>query len=920
MVATTGFGGVVPRGRDVECAQLDELLEGALNGRSGVLVLTGDAGVGKTALLEYAIASGSALRVVRVAGREAELELAFAGLHQLCAPMLDGLERLPEPQRDALRTTFGLSAGAVPDRFLIGLAVLSLLSDVAGEQPLLCAIDDVQWLDRATAQTLAFVAGRMLAEPVALLLAGRVLSDVLVGLPELQLQGLADADARALLASAVPGPLDEQVAERIVAETRGNPLALLELPRGLSPAQLAGGFGLPGAISLSGRIEESFLKRQETLPEDTERLLLLAAAEPAGDPEVLKRAAERLGMDDCALEPAEAAGLIEVRDGVRFRHPLVRSAIYGAATPRQRRDVHHVLAEATDDHDPDRRAWHLAEAAFRLDERVAAELEHAAARAQARGGFAAAAAFLERAVALTPEPGRQAERALAAAQAHLQGGAAEAAVRLLARAEAGPLDDELGRAHVERLRGQIEFASSAGSEAPALLLKAAKRIESLDVMLARETYLDAWVAALFAGGCAPAGTLREVSRAARSAPQPTSAPRAADILLDAFAVLVTEGRSAAAPMLRRAVSAIAQGEITATEGLRWGWLAAHAAWTLWDDQSWRQAVGRQLQTVREAGLLDNLPVYLQTVGANAAWRGDFAIARSLIAEGDTIAEATGSGLLRYAAVVLGCFRGREAEARTLIEVEREKAAAAGQGYGIQLCQLLSAMLNIALGRYGEALAQAQQASEHAPELCTSGWALAELIEAAARTGNTRAAGEALERLAEATNVGENDWGFGVLARSRALLLAGEAAERSYREAIERLSRIQFRTELARAHLVYGEWLRRERRRRDARQQLGTALEMFTSMGTEAFAARTERELLATGESFRKRSVETWDNLTPQEVQIARLASEGLSNPEIGARLFISQTTVAYHLQHVFSKLNIASRHQLDQALPDSARV
>jgi DNA-binding CsgD family transcriptional regulator len=885
-----------------------------------VLVLTGDAGVGKTLLLDYTIASGSSLHVVRVAGIEAELELAFAGLHQLCAPMLDGLELLPGPQREALRTTFGLSAGAVPDRFLIGLAVLSLLSEVAEEQPLLCVVDDVQWLDRATAQTLAFVARRMLAEPIVLLLAGRGRSDVFAGLPELALHGLGDADARALLASVVPGRLDERVAERVVAETRGNPLALLELPRGLTAAQLAGGFGLPGAIPLSGRIEESFLKRQDTLPADTEQLLLLAAAEPTGDPDVLKRAAGRLGIEDTALEPAEAAGLIDVLAGVTFRHPLVRSAIYRAATPQQRRRVHEALAQATDAQaDPDRRAWHRAQAASLPDEDVAADLEHSAARAQARGGFAAAAAFLERAVALTPDPGRRAGRALAAAQAHLQAGAVDAALHLLASAEAGSLD-ELGRAQVERLRGQIEFASSAGSEAPALLLKAAKRIEPLDITLARETYLDAWVAAFFAGGFARVGTLQEISRAARSAPQPTSPPGPADLLLDALSVLVSDGRGAAAPRLRRALAVLAEGEIAVADGLRWGWLATHVGWALWDDQIWHQIVGRQLQTVREAGLLDNLPVYLQTVGANAAWRGDFTIAGSLIAEADTIAEATGNGLARYAAVVLECFRGREAAARTLLEVEMSKASAAGQGYGIQVCQWVSAVMHIALGRYEQALAEARHASEAAPELWTSRWALAEVIEAAARTGEPRVAGEALERLAEATNVGENDWGLGVLARSRALLGDGEAAESSYREAIERLSRVQLRPELARAHLVYGEWLRRARRRREAREQLGTALEMFTSIGMEAFAERAERELLASGESVRRRSVETRDDLTPQEAQITRLASEGLSNTEIGARLFISQTTVAYHLRNAFSKLNVSSRHQLAQALPDSPRV
>ncbi len=598
-----------------------------------------------------------------------------------------------------------------------------------------------------------------------------------------------------------------------------------------------------------------------------------------------------------------------------FRHPLVRSAVYGAAGLIERREVHRALADATDPQiDPDRRAWHRAQAASVPDEDVAAELEHSAVRAQARGGFAAAAAFLERAVALTPEAARRAERAVAAAQAHLQAGAFDSALQLLATAEAGLLD-ELGRAHVARLRGQIEFASSAGSEAPVLLLKAAKLIEPLDIALARETYLDAWVAAFFAGGFARVGTLQEISRAAHSARHPTSAPRPADLLLDALSVLVSDGRAAAAPMLSRALSVLADGEIGMEEGLRWGWLAPHVAWALWDDQSWHQAVGRQLQTVREAGLLDNLPVYLQTVGANAAWRGEFGMARALIAEADTIAEATGNGLARYAAVVVACFRGREAEARALIEVEMKKASAAGQGYGTQVCQWLSAVLNISLGRYEKALADAQQASEEAPELWTSGWALAEVVEAATRTGKARIADEALERLAEATSVGENDWGLGVLARSRALLCEGEAAEKSHREAIERLNRVQLRPELARAHLVYGEWLRRERRRTDARAELRVAHDQFISIGMEAFAERARVELEATGERARKRSVETIDQLTPQEAQIARLAAEGHSNREIAARLFISASTVEYHLRKAFRKLGVKSRTQLADRLP-----
>ena len=631
---------------------------------------------------------------------------------------------------------------------------------------------------------------------------------------------------------------------------------------------------------------------------------------------LLWRAAEQLGIEPGAVDRAESEGLLEVGERVVFRHPLVRSAVYGSAAIEDRRVVHSALADVTDrEVDPDRRAWHLAAATAGPDEQVAAELDRSSARAQARGGVAAAAAFLKRSVALTLDPGRRAVRALDAAQAYLQAGAFDAALKLLATAEVGPLD-ELGLAKVEVVRGQIAFASAWGGEAPALLLKAARRLEALDPALARETYLDAWGAALYAGSFARA-SVHEVARAALSAPQPSSAPRPNDLLLVGFAVLVTDGRVAAAFKLSRAASMFAQGEVDIAEGLRWGWLAAPAAVMLWAEERWWAITDRQLQSGREAGLLVHLPAYLHSLAVIAAWRGDFAMSASLIAEQDAVAEATGTHFARYAAVVLACWRGNDAEAAALIEVEARTASAAGQGVAIQLCQWASAILFNGLGRYEQALAEALRASESAPELFMSGWALPELIEAAARTGDTGLAGEALERLVEATSVGESDWGLGVLARSRALLSQGRDAANSYLEAIARLSRTKLRPELARAHLLYGEWLRRENRRLDAREQLRTAHVMFTTMGAEAFAARAERELRATGETARKRTAETRDDLTAQEAQIAQLARDGLSNPEIGARLFISPRTVEYHLHKVFTKLEITSREHLDRVLPSN---
>jgi DNA-binding CsgD family transcriptional regulator len=911
--------GLMLHGRQEECAVLDALLERARAGQSGVLLVRGQAGVGKTALLEYAVGSASGFRVVRTAGVESEMELAFAALQQLCAPLLDWLERLPGPQRDALRTTFALSEGAVPDRFLVGLATLSLLSDVAEERPLLCVIDDAQWLDRASAQVLAFVARRLQAESVVMLFATREPSGELAGAPELVVEGLRHADARKLLASVIPGRLDERVADQLVAETRGNPLALLELPRGLSSAQLAGGFGLPGALSLEGRIEESFQQRLEALPEDTQRLLLVAAAEPAGDPTLVWRAAERLSITGTALEPAELAGLIEIDGSVRFRHPLVRSAVYRAATTQQRLRVHRTLAEATDARvDPDRRAWHLAEATARPDEDVAAELERAAGRAQARGGLAAAAAFLERAAALTPEPARRAQRALAAAQTKYEAGALDDALTLLATAESGALGD-LERARVDLLRAQIAFASRRGSDAPPLLMKAARELEAVDPDLARATYLEALSAARFAGPLGRGAGVVEVSEAALAGPQPPQPPRPPDLLLQGLAVLFTEGYAAGPPILKEALSAFRREIVLPPREARWLPLACQAAADVWDDVTWRLLATRELERARDMGALTAMPLVLSTLSYIHAISGELAAAEALLGEIKAATEATGIPSHRYVALWIAALRGREAELSELIDTTASEAVARGEGFALAITEQVSAVLNNGLGRYDVALAAVRQAVD--VELFSemgSPRAVAELIEAAVRCGEYPLAERALERLAVTTRASGTDWALGVEARSRALLSGGDAADSAYREAIERLGRTRLRLQLARAHLVYGEWLRRERRRVDARKQLRAALEMFTSMGTEAFAGRAERELLATGERVRKRSVDTRDDFTPQEAQIARLARDGLSNRAIGARLIISQHTVAYHLRKVFSKLGITSRNQLERALPDSA--
>jgi DNA-binding CsgD family transcriptional regulator len=918
MAVSIGSGTVVLPGRGDECASLDRLLEGALAGRGGVLVLRGEAGVGKSALLEYAIAAAPTLRVIRVPGMESEMELAFAGLHQLCAPMIDRLERVPGPQRGALETTFGLSAGAVPDRFLVGLAALSLLSEVAQERPLLCVIDDAQWLDRASAAALAFVARRLLAEPVVLLFAAREPTDPLTGLPEMLLEGLADADARALLASAVPGRLDKRIADQVIAETRGNPLALLELPKALTTAQLAGGFGLPGALSLSGRIEKSFLRRLEALPEDTRRLLLLAAAEPTGDPALLWRAAERLAIAVPALEPAESAGLIDVDGRVRFRHPLVRSALYRAAAPLERRLAHGALAQATDAQiDPDRRAWHLAAATTGPDELVAAELESAASRAQARGGLAAAAAFQERAVALTADQALRGQRALAAAQTKYEAGALEDALDLVDIAEAGAYRAGQ-RARVHLLRAQIAFASRRGSDAPLLLLEAARELERTEPSVARATYLDAFSAARFAGPLASGADIAKVSDAALAGPPFPPAPRPSDLLLQGLAVQITRGYAAGTPLLKAAVSAFDRETALPAQEARWLSLALWAAADLWDDETFRRLTTRELERAREVGALTAIPLALSLLGWIYATSGELAAAESALDEIRSASDATGTPAQPYVALWLAAMRGREADTLDVIQTAGNEAAKRGEGYLMFVTEHAKAVLYNGLGRYEEALAALHRQAVDPSYRDGSPRPVAELIEAAVRSGERQLAELALGRLAETTSAAGSDWALGIEARSRALLSGGEAAEALYREAIERLSRTSIRVQLARAHLLYGEWLRRERRRREARQQLGSALEMFTSMGTEGFADRSQRELSATGEHTRKRRVETRGDLTPQEIPVARLARDGLSNAEIGARLFVSQTTVAYHLRNVFAKLNIASRHQLAQAMPDES--
>ena len=920
MSLTSTYATTRLRGRHRELAVLDDLLGKAQAGTSGVLVLSGEPGIGKTALLDYVVSRAKGFRVDRICAVQPEMELPFAGLHLLFGSMVDRLERLPGPQREALEVALGVREGRAPDRLLVGLAVLSLMADLAEERPLACLVDDAQWLDQSSLQALAFAARRLVADRVAVVFCVRDGSDVpeLAGLSELTVTRLHDPDARALLASAVHGRLDPSVADRIVAETRGNPLAILQCPRRLSPAGLAGGFAVPCAVvPVPGSIEDGFRQQVESLPPGTRQLLLTAAAERTGEATLLWRAATSQGIGTDAAAPAEEAELIDFGAQVRFRHPLVRSAIYQAATPDERRTVHRALAEALDRRtDADRRAWHRAQAASGPDEEVAAELERSAGRAQARGGLAAAAEFLRLATELTPEPALRSARALAAAQAKFTAGSADAAYALLMTAAAGPLD-ELQQARLERLRARLAFTWNRGSDAPALLLHAARRLAPLDAKQARETYLEAIEAAIFAGRLGSSGGLSEVAAAARNAPPAPRPPRAIDVLLDGLTARLTGGYSAGLAPLRNAVQALTRLQArSAEDDMFWYLLWIECSLTpepiapeVWDDRAWDELATRAVEVARDAGAVTALPVALSSKACSDLHTGDFSDAEALKDEGRAISETMGSAVITYTDLVLAAWHGEEGPALELIEAGIKDAIARGEGRCIGVAEYATALLYNGLGRYETALAAAQRACRY-DDLGFFGWSLIELIEAAARSGDQEAGAQALRTLAERTQAAGTDWALGVEAFCRALLSDGKAADRLYRQAIQRLARTRIVIQLARAYLLHGEWLRRENRRQEARDALHQAHEIFSRAGALGFAGRARRELLATGETVRKRTVDKLTDLTAQEAQVVDLAKEGLTNPEIAAQMFISPRTVEWHLGNVFSKLGITSRKDL----------
>jgi DNA-binding CsgD family transcriptional regulator len=900
-------------GRDNELKVLAQLLADVKGGRSGVLVVRGEPGVGKTTLLSHLLEEASEFDVARVVGVESEMELPFAGLYELCGPLLGRLDRLPEPQREALSVAFGLTFGNSPDRFLVALAALGLLAAAAGERQLLCIVDDAQWLDQASAQVFGFVGRRLFAERVALVFAApspATPPDHLAGLPELRLEGLDSEAAQALLESVVSGPLDAAVRDRIIEETGGNPLALLELSQGLTAAELAGGFALPDSRQIPSRIEDEYRQRLAGLPVGAQRLVMLAASDPVGDATLVLRAARRLGLDTTVGDLIAEAGLVEIRGSVRFRHPLVRSAAYGLAAADDRRAAHAALAAVTDPKvDPDRRAWHLAQAAAGPDPHVAEELVGSAGRALQRGGVAAAAAFLERAVALTPDPEVRTSRAVAAAKAKYAAGDFEAVQALLAAAEAGPIDTTLD-AEVERIRAQVAFALKRGRDAPPLLLSAAQRIERLDPDLARETYIQALIAAVYAGRLARTD---EVAIAARASglgavgAEPVVHER---LLLGGLAVRLTDGYVAGAPTLREALLRYR------SEPHRLDWISISynlVAMDLWDDDAWYQLASDQADLARRSGTLSWLPFALDYLAEFHIHSGELAQTEALLAEAERIDPGIRAGTLPYVPLMVAAWRGAKPAVAELSKAMVAGAEERGEGAALTYTEYARAVVHNGKGEYAQASDAAERAVA-ASELVISPWALYELVEGAVRSDKRDLAEVAAGELAAIAEASGSQWARGAAARSQALVADGLEANDLFGEAIVLLGQTRMSAHLARARLSYGEWLRRQNRRVDARAQLHLASDALASMGAHGFAERARRELEASGGKVRKRQDSSRHELTPQEEQIASLARDGKTNPEIGAQLFIGARTVEWHLAKVFAKLGINSRRELDEAL------
>jgi DNA-binding CsgD family transcriptional regulator len=909
--------GPVMLDRRQERAAIDRVLDSVRKDFSATLVLRGGDGAGKTTLLDYAIDSAPDLRHSIAVGVESEISLEFAALHQLLVPFMSLLTTLPTPQRDAMKIAFGLEAGPPPNLFLVGLAALTLLSRAAEDQPLLCVIDDGHWLDPESAYVLGFVAHRLYADRVGFIAAVDKLSAqrVFDRLPTITVGGLPDAEARELLGSVVDGHLDAQVADRILADTRNNPLALVELGAEYTAEQLAGRASLPEPLPLGKRLRDRFLGQARSLPPDAQAFVLLAAADVTGERSRLWRAAAQAGIDPDAAA-ADAAGVLEFSGNrVRFFHPLKRSAVYHGATDSDRRRAHAALSEAADSKaDLDQRAWHRAAAATVPDEELATELQHAAERARGRGGYAAAAALLRRSAELTPGDGARAKREVALADAELRAGHAEEA-RGLVRAALPRLTGAVERGLAKRLNGEIRFAEGNAAEA-AVILADASRALAPDGRLARDTILEALEAATWAG---PAET-REIVSAAQAFPPASSPPTVTDLLLEGYCARFTAGYHASVSPLHAAVAALRSDDLDPAVGLRWFALGVHAAGSLWDEQALYELSDRMVRTARALGAVTILPVALALLARSDWLTGRFGDAEARWAEMRMLlAESRRPrmiGIDGHSRGLLLAYRGHIAEARAAGMAQIHESTARGQRGRANIGRSIVAVADLFGGDYQAATSAAL--SVVGDDLAfTAEAALPELIEAATRAGNRQAAATAYETLSQRALAAGTPWALGLRARCQALLDESDHAEDAYLESLSQLARSRATIELARTHLLYGQWLRRAKRRRDARQELRTAHDMFAAMGADYFTKLADTELRATGDRARARKPETTVDLTPQEAHVAGLAAGGASNNEIAAQLFISPNTVNYHLRKVFRKLNVTSRTQLAGSLGPS---
>ncbi|MBB4787426.1 AAA family ATPase [Streptomyces rapamycinicus] len=904
----TSFADIELIGRRREAHTLRRLLGGMSDKRGGALIVRGEVGIGKTALLRSVQPPPGTL-VLPISGVEFEKELAFSALHQLCSPILPGISRLPEPQRHSLESAFGRRAEGQPDHFLIGLAALGLLSEAATERPLLCVIDDAQWLDQETAHTLAFVARRLRNEPIVVVFALREPNDrsELTGLPELRLEGLAEEDARKLLSVRYSSPFDGPVCDCVIAEAQGNPLALRELSRA---ADAAGGFTSPGTGSHRSHLEAGLQKRLAELPQDTRLLLLLAAADPTGDPVLLWRAAGHLAITPAAGTPAIDAGLVSLGLWVRFSHPLVRSALWRDASPVDRRTAHGALASAMADGGAmDRWAWHHAQALTGPDEDAARALEHSAGRARARGGIAAAAAFLEKAVELTTEPRSRVERALNAAEAKRDSGALDAALSLLSVAETAPRDD-MAHARAGTLRARIALDLNRDATSVAKLQRAAELMAPLDPALAREISLETLTAARSLGRFAHRPLLSEAARAVRSALSATQPARPLDHLLDSLAIHISDGFVAAAPLLRRVLDVYLRGEKVDSPSPDVWCVVCGVAMDLWDDVAWQELADRHIHHARAAGVVTALPIALSYRALAHIHVGEFSEAAEVIEEAHRVAIEVGTPGLACMDTTLAAWRGDQGRTAELATAAQQDAVRRGEGRVLTALEYARATLFNGLGRYDAAL----EACRPAYDLDEAGfhaWGPVEFIEAAARSGNPGLAVPALEKLVQRTQASPTDWALGMELRSRALLSSGDDVGDLYQEAVRRLDLSRAAVHAARARLLYGEWLRRRGYRLEARTHLSEAHTKLTSIGADAFAARAARELRATGvrPGSRRAGVAT-RKLTAQELRIARLVASGATSKEVGMQLFLSPRTIDAHLRSIFRKLSISSRRQL----------